>query len=174
MKIFVRFMIFILVLGLAGPFFLKRPDGRTWMQMPDVALTASQAGKKLKNWWVGLSRDAESFVKGPSGDGAVEHSSIGESEAYRWRDEYGNLVYSDEPRANGNHEIVVIGQNQTVVPATKPRQSDQSTVNDSPQDQGFTVPLPMTVSPSEASKLMEDAKQVSELMENREKILDQL
>ena len=40
MKIFIKFLMFVVVLGVAGLFFIKNPEGKPWLQIdyfiPDV------------------------------------------------------------------------------------------------------------------------------------------
>lgn len=175
MKLFIKFLVVILVLGLAGPFILKRPDGRPWMQVSDMVPTASQWRQQAQQWWSNASdgnvSDSVDKLSGETSD-ITGVSGLGKTKVYRWRDEHGNLVYSDEPRADGNHEIVVLGENQTVVPATKMPQAEPPAGKETAQGGEIAVPLPLTASPQEISQLMDDAQEVRHQMETRTQAIE--
>lgn len=169
MKIFIKLMILVLVLGLAGPFVLKGPDGRPWMSVDDLginsgALSWERLSLRAKGLWSEVTGGVSRITGGEPARG---------TRIYRWRDSEGNWQYSDRPNPNGVSETIVVDSNTNVIQATplsQPETKKESEVTaQSPQ---IGVPLPLTVNPGQVSKLIKDAKQVQELMNQRNDALE--
>lgn len=87
LKLFVRLMMLVLVLAMAGPFFLKGPDGQPMLTMDDVRNTAARTGNNLKTQWRRLRGDVGQ---------ALGNENAGKVEMQRWQDANGQWHYGDE------------------------------------------------------------------------------
>ena len=167
MKLFVRLMIFIVVLGLAGPFIMKGPDGRPLMTVDDLGgggLSWDSLSYKAKALWADLTGSVSNVT-----DTQSEQSTT----VYKWRDSEGNWQFSDRPNPTGSSETVVVDANVNIIKSTPVPERKKETSSDAQSPQ-IGVPLPMTIAPDKVSKLMKDAKQVQELMNKRNEALEGL
>ncbi|MEO1575091.1 MAG: DUF4124 domain-containing protein [Pseudomonadota bacterium] len=87
LKLFVRLMLLVLVLAIAGPVFLKGPDGRPMMTMDDVRVTLARTSNSMKMQWRRLRGDVGQ---------ALGDENAGKVEMYRWQDASGQWHYGDE------------------------------------------------------------------------------
>ncbi|MGH1487754.1 MAG: DUF4124 domain-containing protein [Cellvibrionaceae bacterium] len=151
MKLIVKFFCFLLVLGFAGLFVLKKPDGTPWLSLDDFIPDIS----------VGSVKDAL-----PGGN---------EVAVYRWKDAEGNWQYSDTPPGNNTAEQVLVNTNlnRDLVPEFKP-----SKVADTKPKSGKALLIkdssisPTTVPMDKIPELVDDAKNVQQLMDDRTKQLE--
>lgn len=166
MKLYVKFLLFILVLGVAGLFFIKKPDGQPWLSlddfMPDVPSLMAQASNMLD----GAERKLD---KATSSD-----PNAGKTKVYKWRDSSGNWHLSDKPisAAGGRDKVMHVDPDTNLVGGVRESAPE---VEQSRSDGVINaVPLPMTVSPDKVGKLIDDAKAVQDLMDDRSQQLDHL
>lgn len=161
MRLFLTLLILLLVVALAAPYVLKRPDGKPWMDAselsPDIQVNGSYESAKLElyRWWHGIRRD---FL-GATGSGKTR--------AYRWQDAQGTWHLSDKPNPRGQEEEVWVDPNINLMDPPPPRQRANSSAENTTQDGVNSVPLPMTVSPGQATKLMQDAQKIQGLVDQR-------
>ncbi len=166
MKLYVKFLFFILLLAVAGLFFIHKPDGQPWLSaddfIPDVSGWMAQASNMLH----GAERQLD---KATSSD-----PNAGKTKVYKWRDSAGNWHLSDKPigAAGGRDEVMHVDPDTNLVGGM--RESTAEVEQSRSDGVSNTVPLPMTVSPDKVGKLIDDAKAVQDLMDNRSKQLDNL
>ncbi len=167
MKIYLKLMIFALVLGLAGPFFLKRPDGRPWLEVDDFLPDMSAIGARAENGW--------SWVVGRVEDAVGEENldlPSGKTKVYKWRAADGSWQFSDKPPPEGAEEVWLDPSanvmQSTPLPASVSPSGEKEDAN--PLSNG--IPLPLSVAPGKVSKLMDDAKNVQKLVEQRNQKLE--
>ncbi|WP_299981468.1 hypothetical protein [uncultured Pseudoteredinibacter sp.] len=165
MRLFLTLIALIIVVALAAPFVLKRPDGLPWMDAselsPEIEVNGSYENAKLElyRWWHGLRRDL------------LGDTQSGKTKAYRWQDSAGNWHLSDSPNPAGAAEELWVDPNANLmqsVPVPEPTEEAENTT----QADAKAVPLPMTVSPGQAQKLMQDAQQIQELVDKRYQEID--
>ena len=163
MKLYVRFLAFVLVLGVVGLFVLKRPDGSPWLDykamMPD---------------WQSMKYQVESSVTEMTQEAAKISGSenTGEVKVYRWKGPDGAWVFSDSPPVQGDVDEVWVDPNQNLIQGIDLSKPD--TVDAETQEAASpSLPLPMTVAPGQVKKLMEDARGVQDLMDQRQQALEQ-
>jgi len=167
MRLFITLMIVVLVAGLAAPFYLNRPDGKPWMDSSELSVELEVNGSydkaklELYRWWHGLRRDFQGTRKS------------GKTRAYRWQDEQGNWYLSDEPAPSGKAEEVWVDPNVNLIASPEPQPQKESELENKGQEQAQSIPFPMTVDPSRVSKLIEDAKNVQNLVDKRYEQLDE-
>lgn len=165
MRLFLTLLILLLVIALAAPYVLKRPDGQPWMDAselsPDIQVNGSYEKAKLElyRWWHGIRRDLFSDRKS------------GKTRAYRWQDSEGNWHLSDTPNPAGTAEELWVDPNVNLMPATPLPEVTEEDKNTT-QGDASSVPLPMTVSPGQAQKLMQDAQKIQGLVDKRHEQLD--
>ncbi len=157
MKLFVKLMALVLVLALAGPFFLKGPDGKPLMEIDSVL-----AG--IRNQWNRLVADTGRSV-------GIEDA--GKVEVHRWQDEDGNWHFSDEANPQGESEVIEVDPYASRMDPFVPRPTDDDKAEAADESSGIGVPLPLSVSPGEARQLLEDTAKVKEDLENRTQELDE-
>ncbi len=167
MKLFIKLILVVLVIGLAAPFVLKDPDGKPWMNinsiLPDLRAMLQQ-GK-------GALDQAVDKTKSLSGNDA---SSSKKTKVHKWRDENGVWQYSDTPNPDGKSEEMWVDPNTNLVKSTPMTTAEPKSEENQEQKKSPHLPVPMTVSPDKVSKLMDDAKNIQGLMDKRAKDLDGL
>lgn len=146
MKLFVKLMILVLILAMAGPFFLRGPDGRPLMQVSDIT-------QKFKSWM-------SSTKAAPSG---------GEVRVHKWQDENGQWHYSDEAPQTDS-ETISIDPNTNVIQSTPVRrpvaeESTASTRKPEPEkdDDGPSLFHPI----NETNKVKEELEERNEQIRQR-------
>lgn len=115
MKIFVKLVLFLLVLALAAPFFLRGPDGGPLISFDDVQKTDGGFGKgfeKVEKLFSGL--------KSPYSDQSQEvldrnPSQLDSFQVYQWKDEHGKWHFSDERNPAGESEVKTVVNDAMIV-----------------------------------------------------------
>lgn len=163
----IKLIMGLLVLGMAGLFVIKKPDGSPWLNINDflpdqsnIAEISQTANKALKSAESSISR-------------SESNTSSNAGKIYRWKDQQGNWQFSDTPPENLAAETIQVSghlNRDLAEPApveVQPEAASQS-------DTATPVASPLTAfSPEKVQKLMEDTQKVKELMENRDKYLNQ-
>lgn len=175
MKLFIKFLLVILVLGMAGPFFLKRPDGQPWMDAGDMLPKISRWQSDSQRLW----RDTQNWFSGlVNGDVVSKIGDAdqpgGQTKVYRWRDANGTWQLSDQPPATGQAEIIMVDPNTNLIQGLAEEPEAPENVEQAPaQSPSVGLPLPMTVPLDQVSKLQEDARQVQEQLDRRNEALEE-
>lgn len=152
LKLFVRLMLLVLVLALAGPFFIKGPDGEPMLTMSDVKRTAARTGDSFKAQW--------RRMKGDVGR-AAGNENAGKVKMYRWQDAQGQWHFSNEaPDGVTVEEIYVDPDASRMDPVPVTRRSSRS-------ERSSTEVAPGFVSPLRAKEVIDEATGVRDEMEAR-------
>lgn len=162
MKLFVKLMLLILVIALAGPFFIKGPDGRPLMTTAGVKREFRAATAAVGRGWDRLTRETKGLVI-EDGDKTI---------VYRWRDDSGGWHYSDSPNPDGGSERVVIDPDNNLLQAHPPDAPTATQLPDEPEASGLQLPSPFSVTPGEIPQLIEDTHGVREQLEERDRDID--
>ncbi|MEO0366627.1 MAG: DUF4124 domain-containing protein [Pseudomonadota bacterium] len=158
MKLFVKLMVFIVVLALMGPFFLKGPDGRPLWELPTRLPSLNEVSNAVV-------------------PDALEDPNV---EVYRWQDENGQWHFGSTPPASSRYETLQIDTRTNAVaveppPTLESRDSDEGAVASSAADQpdspyvSDVLPIP---DPEVAKQLIEDARALQELTQQRTEEID--
>lgn len=171
MKRFCYFAVMLLLTSVVLLFYIKKPDGKPYLELgmferysekvsDDVSDFASQGAdtltsqaKKLTEK-LSLSKDANAPVV-----------------VYKWQDEQGQWHYADTPHPNYFSIAVSLDPNDITVLPAETFQADEK--------QAATVKADETPStlgvydPKNVQKMMQDAEQAKQLMEQRNKQLEQ-
>ncbi len=142
MKLFVKLLVLLLIAAMAGPFFIKGPDGRPLMTWNDVK-------QKIGNW-------------SSSGGSARPGSPV---EVHRWQDEDGQWHYSDEAPTQGG-EVITVDPNVNVIQSTPVRKAPAADTA-----QPDTEPQPAVSEPPSVFNAIDETNQVKEEMEQRNEAL---
>ncbi len=139
--------VLVLVIGTSGLFFLKRPDGQPWLSVSDFVPETTSIPTLL------------------------EATSKGEIQVYRWQDKNGHWHLSDQPPAGEPFDTVNVDPNTNLIQGVS---SEPDAQDEDPQKSvSAPIPSPLTISPGKVQKLIEDAKNVQELANERERQLQQ-
>ncbi|MEH6346557.1 MAG: DUF4124 domain-containing protein [Bermanella sp.] len=144
MSLFYKLIILGLILALASPFIMKKPDGTpfmTWQQlMPD---------------------DVKSSFKK-------------DTQLYRWKDDKGHWQYTDTPPENNQAERIVvkatINSMKTIELPEGYQPKKEEPVN--PQNQNSGLSLPTTAPLTEVPKLLEDIDGIQAKYDARQSQID--
>lgn len=167
MKYFAYILIMLLLISITTLFYLKRPDGKSWLSADQI----SQTSTNLKTQAVALSNNTldeavklvtsahSNMVNKVKGD--LSSSTV----IYKWQDQHGQWHYSDQPNPQGYSEKVILDPNDiTVVEA-----EDTSILKGSAKSGELVV----TQNPANAynpvviKKLFDEAEQVKEKLAER-------
>jgi len=169
MKLFVKLMILVLLLGLAGPFFLKKPDGKPWVSLDDVLPTKGT----VEGLWAKLTNNFSQY-KNMAGR-ELGDEQMGKTQVYRWQAADGSWRFSDKPPQNetsaGGVETIYVDPNTNMIEGVPIAPVTEPSAEAGEADSGG-IPLPMTVSPMQAKKMMDDARNIQTLMDERSYTLD--
>ncbi len=158
MSLMIKFFCFLLVIGFAGLFILKKPDGTPWLSLDDFVPDTSSIKQTL--------------------DDAIPNQIIGGSNenvtVYKWKDNEGNWQFSDTPPQGLNAEQVLVStdvnRDLAPPPPTNP------TITKEKKGKAFLIKdsgtSPTTLSPDKISTLIDDAKNVQNLVDEHKRQLD--
>jgi len=155
MGLMLKFFSFLLVLGFAGLFVMKNPDGQPWLSAEDVVPEISFSNIFPKNI----------FASGAdAGDSAVA--------VYRWRNAQGQWEFSDIPPEDLDAEKMTLSTNANRDLYTSAKQKPA----EAKSQEGPSVAdrlSPTTVSPAKIATLVSDAEGVQKLLEDRKQAMDE-
>lgn len=172
MKLFIKLLVLFVILALAGPFFLKKPDGTPWMTIDQIVPNFSGVG----SWWAKTKNQA-SKLSAEAGQ-AAGNEYFGQTQVYKWRAPDGSWRYSDKPPVDQSQlqgsaagvETIYVDPNTNMIqglPEEPEPVAEEAETAETP-----AIPLPMTVSPTQAKELINEAHKVKELMEQRNNALE--
>ena len=113
MGTFIKLLILLVIIALAAPFFIKGQDGRPLMTLEDIKKPDS-----LENYAESLGKMGDS-VSGVAKDSSSK-SPESPAKVYSWRDEQGNVHYSNvPPKEAAAVETVKVNPNVNVISVDK-------------------------------------------------------
>lgn len=169
MSLAIKTFCVILILGCAGLFIIKKPDGTPLLStkelLPDITAITSDIKKFISD-----AKNVTTSI-GSNSEKNIEESEVKptQSTVYRWKDANGQWQFSDNPPANQTVEAMNISGNlnkdlvATYEPPEEPTAENDATSDDDAQTESV---IPMTVSPDEVSKLMKDVNNIQKLMDD--------
>ena len=169
MKLHYKLILFSLVAMLALPMFMVKPNGEpmmTWKDwVPDTKAFDAVSGKLQAT-----------MASNP--DLSDTPSLKGTSKMYSWKDERGVMHFSEQPPPEHISDAKVrnLPKDVNLMAAVEPRERSASRPHSggSGSGQGFGLAFPTTVPIKEIPKLMEDAKQLKELANQRNATLEDI
>ncbi|MCG8312236.1 MAG: hypothetical protein MI976_03385 [Pseudomonadales bacterium] len=198
MKLFVKFLMFLVVLALAGPFIMRGPDGKPLMSLQDLSLPdfslpsgiPKGAPKQLtgndEEAWIAWSKDKPNpsspkvYVIDPQNKQPIQAKP---GVFYRWKDAEGVWQFSSTPNLNTPNIVIETDPNANIVQSLSDDKIDSALGRvkeviadvDMPEGDGPelpSIPLPTTVPISEVPELINQAKAVQDLMNKRTELLN--
>lgn len=195
MKIFVKLMMLLLVLALAGPFLLKGPDGRPFMSIKDLGLPsfdlswlkpssntplpAPTPGEAPMIQWSDGSRQQQT-IKGSTEKPIAARANV----YYRWQDQNGVWQITATPQPNVENIIVSVDPNANVIQSMSKKDIDkafgrqevieteeQPALTDKPAEVPETG-FPMTVPMEQIPQLIDQAKGLQEMVDKRNEMME--
>jgi len=153
MKIFIKLLILLLILACASPFFIKGPNGTPLMsinqlKLPEFSMPSSNVLKEK----IGLFKPSKT---------TTQKLSKGDIEVFKWRDENGVVHYSDRQDSHKKGKLTQI-KGITILPTTAETQELKQKVNSR-----INLPSSTTIPSGDISKLITDAKQVEQVLQQR-------
>lgn len=163
MKLFTRLLGLIVVLALAGPFFMKGPDGRPLWTIQD---TISKVKTTTSRW----------FSKAGVSKAKVALSN--EVVVYRWRDADGVWQFSAEVPEGVTAETMRIDTGSNAIQFVQPvLADDEIEEDDEGNDLSEQIESPMIgpyPSPEATRQLIDDVKAIQQQSEDRLKEMDNI
>ncbi|MAR92674.1 MAG: hypothetical protein CML06_17595 [Pseudomonadales bacterium] len=197
MKLVVKMLIFMVILGLAGPYLLLGPDGMQKLmqirdQLPAFELEAPDlndakelvTGSDAAQPWIQWSKGPEHFQPDRLTREQLAMLDI-QAQAnifYRWQDDNGVWQFSEMPNPNTDNIVVRTDPDANVLQGMTEEQIDaafgrvkQDTSNSITKNNPLAngeglednLPVPTTIPMKEIPKLIDQAKDVQRIMEQR-------
>jgi len=169
MKLLLKLFLTLIVLSVAVLFFIKTPDGQPVLSADKVLPKKDQVFADITDktqGFLGKAKDTVSSIK-PAANNQQQQNASG---VYRWKDENGQWQYSNVKPADQTTESV---KNQISISEEFGKKKNYATNNqpqkkaDNQQSDGLKI-TPFTVSPSEIPKLIQDSKNVQNLVDKRD------
>ncbi len=168
MKLFIKLLIFIVVLGVSGLFVLKRPDGQPWLDIrafiPDFKREAA-ALDGVKQAVVEQFNEVR-----PKPESTVVT-------VYKWRNAEGQWTYSDTPPENAESEIIVVNSNTNIVqsePLPSPKVEQKSGGNVTVLSEHEPDDESSSLLKGGLGNVLQDANNVQKLLDQRKLDQDRL
>ncbi|RZG09686.1 DUF4124 domain-containing protein [Pseudoalteromonas sp. CO348] len=162
-------MIMIMLVALASLFVLKRPDGKPWLNVSSLTNKVEQQVTELTDQGVTVLDKVKTHTKELVSDDTQQPTSG--VQVYRWRDAKGQWHYSDKPNPNGESQHYQLDERKITVIAAEDtsilnKQSEQAVSKEA------ASALPTALNPKAVKQVMEDAKNIQQLMDDRTKQLE--
>ena len=141
-------MLVLVALAFAGPMLLKKPDGTPFMESPLDYFSSDSKG--VNNTQTSIN-SSQSF--------------------YKWQAEDGTWHYSDQPQEGKNIETVTVNTNTNLIQGLRIEKEEvkEPEKADEGRQETSSIPLPMTVPFEKISEMLDDATNVQQLMDDRNK-----
>lgn len=144
MKLFIKLLMFLVVLALAAPFFMKKPDGSPMLTLQSIGLKSVVDKVDAVKHEVSVPKTAQ---------------------VYRWQDEKGVWHYSDQAQTTAAEKHQVnISQNRLKHVDVAPQNDDEAQVE--------TPQVPERASLGDVPKLLKQVEQVKQAAEQRNRVLE--
>jgi hypothetical protein len=146
-------MCVLVAIAFAGPILLKKPDGSAFIDSPMDFLSTNSTGSKNN-----------------------EPSNITHQSFYKWQDDDGTWHYSDQPQAGKNIETVTVNTNTNLIQGLRREKNKELAVIEKKSEsktESLAMPLPMTVPIEKISKMLQNANNIRQLMDDRNQQIEQ-
>ena len=164
MKLFIKIMLLLVVVAVAGPFFIKGHNGKPLMSVDDLHVPKTH----FSDVGAAVDEAKESL--------ATKDKHAGPIEVFRWQDANGVWHYSDSNQSGGTAQRMTVNPDASVVHLESVRHENPETPavgkearnSDSP-----SIPLLTSIPADKIPGLVEDAKRVKKLQQERQRILSE-
>lgn len=170
MKYFAYLAISIMTIALISLFYLKKPDGKTWLSVSSMSDKSHHIKEKIVTLTGNTFDNAVHNVKQASEK--IVSSTASNSKIFKWQDDTGQWHFSDTPNPHAKSiEVKLNPKDITVIAA-----EDTSILNNTPKVSSMSA-ASETISildPDSVQKLFEDAGSVQDKLEKRNKEINSL
>jgi len=195
MKLFIKLMMFMLVAAVAGPFILKGPNGQPLMSYKDLLPSFSLPRSPLKS--TPSNNNPSSLIEWSSNkskEHAIAAATDNEGKPiaaesnvyYRWKDKNGVWQFTSTPNPSADNIKMAIDPNANVMQSLSKDKIDKAfgreptsdTLTTSagkpstPSTEAPMIPFPATIPVTEIPKLIEQAKGVQGIVDQRKAAMD--
>ena len=176
MKLYIKVLLFLLVLGIATPFILKRPDGRPLMKISDLAPKDSEGiSSVLKKLFHTTSLPVTDNASGKANK--LSAAEEGFTKVHKWLGVDGQWHFSDQKPDNAHTELLRINPNQNILHLNdlerlKNSQSRQAAQQQTAPASNTGIPtdmIPGMPSISQAKRAIKQAQGIQDLLNERMK-----
>ena len=117
MKLFVSIFSVVMLIACLGLFVLKKPNGQAWLTLDDLSFNNTYIiENKFNHFYHKLSGIYENYIK-------EDNSQL---KIYRWQDDNGIWIYSDNPELSVANEAMLVEPKATIVLPAITTQVDNS------------------------------------------------
>ena len=151
MRKFIRLLLMLLLFAAIFPFVYPWKDGKPMLSWSDIRMPTMP----------------EITLPELPKPGEATRESNQPVTLYRWQGPDGSTQFGSEPPAEGiNYEVVAVNPDANLIQALPPSEAPVE-AEEKEGGNSTSLPSPLTVSPGEAMQLMEDAKNIREMSEER-------
>lgn len=200
MKLVIKMLFFFVILGLAGPYLLMGPDGmQKMLQIKDMLPTLDMSVPDLDDATDLLSGtdDSQQWIQWTDENVPIQPDELTREQLavldiqkqkniyYRWQDENGVWQFSELPNRNTLNLVVRTDPDANLLDGLSEDQIDaafgrvkntNSIMENNPLANGEgleqTLPIPTTIPITEIPKLIDQAKDVQRIMDERMRQVD--
>lgn len=122
----------------------------------------------LLTYLANMDKIPSAFKGQSSAKGQSTAQSSAQAQVYRWQDKDGHWHFSDQEPKNGAAQVMKLDMSANIIESAK---QAKPVAKEAPAA-APTVPSIPVLSPTQAAKALEQAKQVQGLMDNRQRQLD--
>lgn len=152
MRKFIRLLLLLLLFAVIFPFTFPWKDGKPMLNLSDIRMP---------------NMPSVTLPELP-GAGEATRESNQPVTLYRWQGADGSTQFGSEPPANGvKYEEVEVNPDANLIQALPPSAPPEASETQEENTLSSPLPSPLTVSPGEAMQLMEDAKKIRQMSEER-------
>lgn len=171
MGLFIKLMLFVVVAAVAALFFLKDPDGEPLLTVSDL----KEPNKSVSGVIERLPEVKNPFAESPEQKPAEEAKPVGKTKIYSWRDEQGNVHFTDQPPEDKTEvKTIKVDPNRNVLPATKPPYNEDLGKEIAEKLTDLDLQLPEVNAQEGADQMMKDARESKDNMLQRKDAYDRV
>lgn len=146
MKLFIKLLLFFVVLAMAAPFFMKKPDGSPMLTLQSIGLQSVVDKVATTKHELNVPKTAQ---------------------VYRWQDEQGVWHYSDQA------QTAVAEKHQVNISQNRLKHLEIAPAADEPTDSVVAPTLvPERASLGDVPQLLKQVEQIKQTAEQRNRVLD--
>lgn len=142
-------MLVLVAIAFAGPMVMKKPDGTPFMESP-----------------------LDYFSSDSKGSNNTQTSINSSQSFYKWQGEDGTWHYSDQPQEGKNIETVTVNTNTNLIQGLRMEKEEEKETEKAKtevKEETSSMPLPMTVPFEKVSQMLDDANNLQQVMDDRNK-----
>lgn len=190
MKIFIKLLLLLLVLGIAAPFVIKGPNNQPLLSTDKLSMPSLSS-------LTSTSPTTEEVLSGKTKTASIQWSKdqkvadtpahtvyiIDKNESpktsinqriFRWKNSQGKWQFSDEPNPNGPSIVVELANTTNTMAPVDTKKLDNALANTNSAFSSNSFPSPTTIPAAQIPELIKQAKAVQGLMDNRGKMLEEM